>query len=147
MKLGLFMFAWACAAGVFASSPGAAERTTDAAASDDIHWVLAVRIKEGKEDQFEELMPEMIAATEAEEGTKIYEWLRHDDLVHLYERYHDSDAALVHMMNFGEEFADRFVDVFEIESFSVYGPASEEVRSAASDFHPVHFERVGGFAR
>ena len=114
---------------------------------DDIHWVLALTIKEGREGDLEPLMNEMVDATRGEEGALAYEWLRNESSVHLYERYEDSEAALVHMEGFGENFAERFLDVFEVERFDVYGPASDEVRAAAADLEPAHFDLIGGFAR
>ena len=126
----------ATAAGGFGSDSG-----------DDIHWVLALTIKEGSEGDLEALMDEMVEATRGEEGALVYEWLRNGSSVHLYARYENSEAALVHMEGFGQNFADRFLDVFEVERFDVYGPASDEVRAAAADLEPAHFDLIGGFAR
>lgn len=114
---------------------------------DDIHWVLGLTIQEGKEGDLEPLMNEMVEATRGEEGALSYEWLRNGSSVHLYERYENSEAALVHMNGFVENFAERFLNVFEVERFDVYGPASDDVRAVAADLNPAHFDLIGGFAR
>lgn len=115
--------------------------------SDVVQWVLELTIKQGKHSGFEPLMREMVDSTLREDGTLAYEWYREGDVVHLYERYADSDATMVHLQNFGRDFADRFMVLFEVRRFTVYGPASEAVHDALAALGPSYLARVGGFAR
>ena len=89
----------------------------------------------------------MSPATQQEEGAVAYEWYRNGDTVHLFERFADSEAALTHLGNFNENFADRFMELFEITGWTLYGPVSEELRAAVEPMGAQFYERVGGFAR
>ncbi len=66
---------------------------------------------------------------------------------HIYERYADSDAALVHLGNFGAKFAERFLECFEPTSLFVYGEPSDEARAALDGLGAVYLGTVGGFSR
>lgn len=115
--------------------------------ADDIHWVLMLTVNEGKESDLQTLMAEMSEATLDEAGTTRYEWLRDGDTVHLYERYVDSDAAMVHLGNFGATFAERFFDALTATGMDVYGPASDALRENLAGLDPAYYELVAGFAR
>ncbi|MEL7088645.1 MAG: antibiotic biosynthesis monooxygenase, partial [Planctomycetota bacterium] len=65
----------------------------------------------------------------------------------IYERYTDSAAAMVHLGNFGDKFADRFMALLTPVSFKIWGPASQELRDATSPLGAKFFDHVGGFAR
>ena len=118
--------------------------------SDVVHWVLAVNIKDGEYATFEALMGDMVTATQADEpGALAYEWYVSADKTscHVYERYADSAAVMVHLGNFGAKFGARFMEILTPTSFLVYGPASDEVRGALGPMGAVHMDEVGGFAR
>ena len=118
--------------------------------SDNIYWVLEVAVKSGEADNVTALMNEMIEATRANEpDTLNYEWTLSDDgaTYHLYERYADSAAALVHLGSFGANFADRFLAALEPTGFTVYGNPSAELREALTAFGPVYMTPAAGFAR
>ena len=60
--------------------------------------MLVVKTKDGMKDDFHALMHEMVASTQAAEpNTHGYVWTTPDDgsTIHIYERYADSNAALV----------------------------------------------------
>ncbi len=118
--------------------------------SDNVHWLLDLNIKDGKLDDFKAVMNEMIEATRANEpGTLNYEWFISEDgkSCHIYERYVDSAATMIHLGSFGEKFAERFLAALEPTRFMVYGNPNDEVRAALVGFGAVHMSQIGGFAR
>ena len=114
-----------------------------------VSWVLEVAVKPGKLEEFRSLMNEMVASTEKEPGSLSYEWFISEDgaTTHIYERYADSAATLVHVGNFGANFAGRFLAAVDPTRLSVYGEPSKEVADALSAFGPAYFGTFGGFAR
>ena len=118
--------------------------------SDAVHWLLALDIKEGELGNFKALVKEMVDATKTNEpGALIYEWFVSDDekTCHIYERYADSAATMVHLAAFGQNFAERFMGVLEPVQLVVYGNPSDEVRAALAGFGAVHMSQIAGFAR
>ena len=116
----------------------------------NIHWVLELAIKDGELENFKTLKAEMIEATQANEpGTIIYEWFISDDekQCHINERYVDSAATMVHLGNFGANFADRFLAALTPVRLTVYGEPTQELRDALVGFGAVHMRGLGGFAR
>lgn len=117
--------------------------------ADAVSWLLEVEVNEGRLEEFRTLMEEMVESTRQEEGTLAYEWFIGDDdrTVHIYERYADSSAVLVHLGGFGEKWAGRFLGAVRPTRFSVYGDPSDEVRKGLSALGPVFLRPFGGFAR
>ena len=118
--------------------------------SNVVSWMLELKIKEGEHDNLIALIGEMSEATEADEpGALAYEWFVNDDksACHIYERYADSAATMIHLGNFGSKFAKRFMGCLEPQRMTVYGDPDESVRKALASMGAVHFEMVGGFAR
>jgi len=115
----------------------------------NVSWILKLEINAGKLEEFKALAEEMAAATRDEEGALAYEWFLSDDsqTCHIYERYADSAATLIHLGNFGAKFAARFLPCVTPRGFEVYGPAAEQVRAALADFGPTYFEQFAGFVR
>jgi quinol monooxygenase YgiN len=112
----------------------------------NVAWMLELRVQKN----FGPLMAEMVAATKANEpGTLAYEWSTNPDgtVCHLYERYADSAAAMIHIGTFGEKFAARFLDALQPIRLVVYGTPNAEVRAALAGFGAVHMEPAGGFSR
>ena len=91
----------------------------------------------------------MVESTQAEAGTLSYEWFLSEDAgtCHLYERYQDSNAALVHLGSFGSKFAERFLGCVELTALHVYGEPSEELRAVHDGFGAVYLGTFGGFSR
>lgn len=70
--------------------------------SSPVSWLVEVGVKPGQPESFTELMHEMVASTRDEPGAWAYEWfVGVGDIVHMYERYADSDAMLAHLAGFG----------------------------------------------
>jgi len=84
-----------------------------------------------------------------EPDTLNYEWFISEDqqTCHIYERYVDSAATMIHLATFGEKFAERILATVEPTRFVVYGNPDETVRGALAGFGAVHMEEIGGFAR
>ncbi len=114
-----------------------------------VSWVLEVAVQPGELEAFRALMDEMVASTRAESGALGYEWFVSEDgrVVHLYERYADSGAALAHLGIFVERFAGRFLDLVNPARLTVMGTPSDEVRAALSGFGPAYLAPFGGWMR
>ena len=118
--------------------------------SNIIEWVLVMDVQEGQSDNVQPLIEEMSRATEADEpGALHYEYYMNPDRSRctVLERYADNAAVMVHLGNFGEKFATRFLAAFAPVNLTVYGPVSEEVRIALAGFGASHENRVAGFHR
>lgn len=115
-----------------------------------VYWLLELSIKEGHLDQLRELMGEMSSATQNDEPDALnYEWWISEDesTCHIYERYSDSAAVMVHLGNFGSKFAERFMGHVDPTGFKVYGDANDDVKAALTDFGPQYLTGLGGFTR
>lgn len=114
-----------------------------------VSWLVEVDVKPGQLEAFKALVREMVESTRPEPGTLSYEWFISDDgaVVHIYERYADSEALLTHLNGFFEKFADRFGAAVDFKRFVVYGEPSDEVREALSVLNPVFFGTLDGFVR
>ncbi len=116
----------------------------------NVAWRLDLNVREGQGDTFRALMAEMVAATEANEpGTIAYEWNLSPDgkVCHLYERYTDSAAAMIHIGTFGARYAERFMAVLEPTGCSVYGSPNAEIKAALAGLGPTYLEPAAGFSR
>lgn len=114
-----------------------------------VSWKLQLAVRDGQLDTFRSLMEEMVESTRSESGTQIYEWFLSEDgtICHLYERYADSEAALVHLGNFGSKFAERFLACVDPTALYAYGNPSAQAREVLSSFNAVFLGPLGGFAR
>jgi quinol monooxygenase YgiN len=117
--------------------------------SNTLSWNLQTSVREGCLNDARALMSEMVASTLEEAGTLGYEWFLSEDEMtcHIHERYVNSEAAMVHIGNFGANFADRFLGCFEPTSLSVYGEPSADVRAALDGLGAAYLGCFGGFNR
>lgn len=116
----------------------------------NVYWNLELEIQSGADQELGPLMEEMVEATrENEPGTLNYEWSTSEDrkYCHIFERYTDSDAVMIHLSTFGEKFAERFLALLKPVRFTVYGSPSADVKEALAGLNPVYMKRVGGFSR
>lgn len=114
-----------------------------------VSWMLDLQVQDGREHDFRALMREMVDATHASEpGALNCEWSTTPDgkQCHLYERYADDTAAMMHIGTFGERFAGRFLEILKPTRFVVYGSSSTEVRGALAAVNPVYMEPAAGFS-
>ena len=118
--------------------------------NNNVYWLLELEIQAGRESDFRALMAEMVSATQANEpGTLNYEWSTSADgkLCHVYERYADSAATLIHLGTFGARFASRFLQILKPVRLVVYGSPSAAVKDGLAGFKPIYMQAVGGFRR
>lgn len=114
-----------------------------------VSWLVEVEVKPGQLETFKQLVRDMVESTSPEPGTLSYEWFISDDgtLVHIYERYADSEALLTHFRGFLEKFAERFSASLDLKRFTVYGEPSDEARAELGVLNPVYLGTLGGFVR
>jgi quinol monooxygenase YgiN len=116
----------------------------------NVSWMLELNVQPGREKDFKALMEEMIGGTRANEpGTLAFEWSLSADgaTCHIFERYSDSAAVMVHAGNFGAKYAGRFLEILKPVRMVVYGAPSNEVKNGLAAFNPVFMQPAGGFSR
>jgi hypothetical protein len=89
-------------------------------------------------------------ASQADEpGTLNYEWSISEDSknCHIFERYADSAAALIHLGTFGEKYAERLMAAVDMTRSVVYGDPNNEVKAAFAASDAVFMSPFGGFSR
>ena len=111
--------------------------------------MIELAVKDGQLDTFEELMKEMVEGTGEEPRTLSYEWYVSEDgaVVHIFEKYADSDAMLVHVNGFLEKWARRFMGCVDITRFVVYGDPSPAAREILDGWKATYLRPFGGFSR
>jgi quinol monooxygenase YgiN len=114
-----------------------------------VSWLVEVDVKPGQLDTFKVLVNDMVESTSAEPGTLSYEWFISDDgtVVHIYERYADSEQLLAHFQGFLDKFAERFSASVDLKRFFVYGEPSAAAREALDALSPIYLGTLGGFVR
>ncbi|MEH6527713.1 MAG: antibiotic biosynthesis monooxygenase [Sneathiella sp.] len=118
--------------------------------TDHVYWILELDVNEGQMANMKALMADMVAATSQDEpGALDYQWsLTADEKTcHIFERYKNSAATLVHMGNFGSKFAGTFMKVFTPKKFTLYGSPTPDVMAALGPMGPVEMSSIGGFTR
>ena len=118
--------------------------------TDHVYWIIEADVVDGKLDELKSLMTEMSNATKADEaGALNYEWSLSADggECHIFERYTDSAATMVHMGNFGSKFAKRFMSVLTPTRCRLYGNPSETVQKAMKPLGAVYLPAAAGFSR
>lgn len=118
--------------------------------SDEVSWLLEMKISSGAADSFKTLMDEMVEATRTNEPETLnYEWSLSEDgtTCHLYERYANSAATMTHLASFGANFAERFLAAAQPTCITVYGNPDAQVRAALDPFDAVYMAPAAGFAR
>jgi quinol monooxygenase YgiN len=114
-----------------------------------VSWVIELAVKDGAFGTFKALMEEMVEGTSVEPGTLGYEWYVSDDeqVVHIFEKYADSDAMVTHVTGFLEKWAGRFLECVDPTRFVVYGDPSPAARELLAGFGPMYLGPWGGFSR
>ena len=116
--------------------------------TDNIYWILKAEIKNGNLDELKRLAEECCEITKTEPGVMVYEWSIAEglEILHIYERYLDSDAAMAHMANLSEKLP-KLMDLVNVTEIECYGKASSDFREAAKDFPIVYMENLCGFRK
>jgi quinol monooxygenase YgiN len=104
--------------------------------ADQVSWRVELAVKLGQLENFRALTAEMVESTRDDAGVLNYQRFVSEDgkVVHLYERYADSAAALAHLQTFGQKFGERFLRMVERTRFTVYGTPSDELRGVLDGF-------------
>jgi quinol monooxygenase YgiN len=115
---------------------------------DQVSWWVELAVKPGELDNFRALTGEMVESTRGEPGVLSYERFVSDDgkVVHVYERYADSAAALAHLRAFEKKFGGRFLSMVGRKRFTVFGTPSDELRRVLDGFGATYLEPFGAFA-
>jgi hypothetical protein len=97
---------------------------------------------------FKALVTEIVAATEKEPGTLIYEYSVNAgrNVAHILERYRP-EGVVSHIDVTFAPFAERFLSLVKVTSLTVYGQPDAEMRKRLDAFGAVYMEAFGGFAR
>lgn len=117
--------------------------------ADNIYWTLKCTIADGKLADLESVRDKMVATVDSSEpNTLNYEWWISDDKKSMttYERFTDNAAALAHLGNAGPVIGE-FLACLTIDEFTIYGPASDELRGAAGGLGPKYLSTFGGITR
>jgi quinol monooxygenase YgiN len=115
---------------------------------DEISWQVELAIEPARFDSFRALTNEMIESTRLEEGVLIYERFLSEDggKVLVYERYANSEAAILHLRSFQEKFADAFGRLVKRERFLVFGTPNDELKRMLSGFDAIFVRPMAGFS-
>lgn len=114
---------------------------------ESIGWIVEGRIREGKREEFEAVMKDLVAATRSEEGTLNYQYyLSEAGDVLVYERFKDVAAAHAHI-NTWDEYADRWIAAAEPTRMVHLGDLPTDLRKRHAALEPLLFRPFGGFAR
>lgn len=114
-----------------------------------IQFFLKLTITSERRDAWQALMHEMVAATDKEPGTLIYEWYFDDaaETCYIHERYADRMACDEHIDGFVANFGERFLSLASNIKLSVCGDPSEKVREVLAGLEPSYFALAAGFDR
>jgi autoinducer 2-degrading protein len=115
----------------------------------DLFWLFTLDVKPGKFDEFKSLVADIVASTQQEPGTLAYQYAVSEDKrsVHIYERYRDSEAFVVHVEQNFAGYAERFHFMVTVRSLVVYGEPNAQAREALDTFNATYMNLFDGFTR
>jgi len=103
--------------------------------SDSVFFIVELEVNQGQTDDLRRVMEEMTNLTQTDEpGTLNYEWFLSDDgrACHIYERYANPAAALVHNKTFPKDLFERS-QAFRPIRLTAYGNVTAEIREKRID--------------
>lgn len=118
--------------------------------SDSVFWIVEGNIRPGEFDKLNTLIDEMVTNTNTREsGTIAYEWFVDPGKTRcfIFERYRDSESAMIHLHTFDQKYAGRLGQLMEIGRVTLFGNASEEVMKTLGDQGTVFLSPLTGFTR
>ena len=114
---------------------------------ENIGWIVEAKLKEGKLEEFKQVMAEIVAETEKEAGTLNYQYYLSDaGDVMVYERFADVESAHIHINNW-DNFAERWVAAAEPTRMVHLGDLPDELRGRHAALAPLWLKPLGGFVR
>ena len=117
---------------------------------ENIFFIVEVQIKPNQFDNFLKVAREMSEVVKSREpGALNYEWTISPDstMCYILERYASTEATMVHMKVFEEEFAEKFNEVVQMTGFTIYGKPGPELIEALGAAAEKSRVQVAGFAR
>jgi quinol monooxygenase YgiN len=113
-----------------------------------ISCLFTLAIHPEKLDEFKALIAEIVAATQQEPGTLVYEYSINEDnnTVHILERY-NVDDVVSHVDTTFAPYGERFLELCSITSLTVYGTPDAEIRKRLDPFGAVYMTPFDGFSR
>ena len=117
---------------------------------ENIIFIVEVKIKPKQFDNFLKVAKEMSEVVKSKEpGALNYEWTisRDSTMCYILERYASTEAAMVHVKVFQDEFAEKFNEVVEMTGFTIYGKPGPELIEALGAAAENSRVPVAGFAR
>lgn len=116
------------------------------ATSESIHWLLELELDPVRVADFKILMSEMVAFSETQPGTLVYEWYFNEDNSRciINERYRDSAALIDHMTASGG-YAERFLAAATISRLTILGDVDSATRAALAGLDPSYLSIGEGF--
>lgn len=114
-----------------------------------VSWHVELAVRPGRLDNFRALTSEMVESAQSENGVLSYERFVSDNgkVVHVNERYVDSEAAVAHLRAFRKDFGRRFSDLVDRKRFTVYGTPSIALKELLDTFDVQYFGPLGGFSK
>ena len=117
--------------------------------SNPISWHVELQVKPGQLKDLRALTGQMVESTRTEPGALIYERYISDDhqIVHVFERYVDSSAAVAHLTAFGKMYGERFAKLVDRKRFTVFGTPTVELKKILDPLGATYVAAVAGFSR
>ncbi len=117
--------------------------------NESIYWLLELKIQPRQMEEFRALMKAMIESARGEVDTQSYDWTLSEDskTCHIFERYSDCAAAMIHVRTLQAKFAGKLLDLAKPVSLVVYGKPTPQLRDAMAAFSPTFMSPLGGFHR
>lgn len=113
---------------------------------DHIGWIVEAKIKDGKRDEFEAVVKDIVEATRKEAGTLNYQYFVSDDGdVLVFERFADLESAHIHITNW-DTFAERWVAAAPVTRMVHLGKLPPELTERHAVLTPKLLKPFAGFA-
>ncbi len=115
-----------------------------------VRFTVALSIAEGKLEAFEAIAQTMVAGSESEAGTLVYEFCLSNDRkrCRLVEKYVDADATVAHFTGpVVQELVPKLLEVSTISGFEVYGDPGPKAAEMMIAMGAEIFENWHGFSR
>lgn len=115
---------------------------------DEVIGVFTLSLNPENFPKFQTLVSQIVAATNAEPGTLMYQYSVSADhsVVHIIERYR-ADAVVTHIDNTFAPFAEPFLALVKVTGLTVYGSPDAETRKRLDSFGAVYMQSFDGFTR
>mmetsp|Transcript_60278 Transcript_60278/g.111796 ORF Transcript_60278/g.111796 Transcript_60278/m.111796 type:complete len:124 (-) Transcript_60278:191-562(-) len=118
---------------------------------DTITFLITLAVKPDADDkQVRETMALLAKSVSEKPGALFYQsYQKTEGKLEFIETFKDSDAALYHLRNQPAELAATWFSMIELETISVIGPASDELKKELGGYplanKPVYHETISGF--